>query len=508
MIDIAVREERFWGSVNEAFQAPRVELEERVRTPDRRLLEAIGIRPYNPDELVQRKGLPIYNRMLHDAQVKACISTKLHARLSTPWRIIPASASPRDLMVAEFLQQILDRIEGSFEEDLYEILQALVYGYSLLEIVWEEIESGPFRGKIGVRVLKSKDPQFFDFGVDDFLNIREIIGLDEFGGEIARYNPQKFLIFSWNKHHEKPYGVSDLRAAYRDWWTKDVCYKLRNISAERLAQPIIVGKLPPEASRALQDNLFNVIKKVQTETGVTLPPNVELTLLEAKSSGSEEFQRIVDNCNCEIAKAILAGTLTIEESKRYGSYAVGKIHYDVLLFHIERLGRVLAAVITDQLLSKLVWINFGADTPVPRFAFAPFRAEPLEKTARAILSLVQGGVVKAEDPWVREKLGLYQSSPSPRQTSTSSPFQRLGRQVIEFCEKHPERLLSTVPINVGEIKSFLKRELNIDEEGAHKKAGEIKQLLQTHLPWIRRNPSDFLSYCDLLERAYSGNGSL
>ena len=42
---------------------------------------------YNPDEVVGKKGLQIYKAMKMDDQVKACLSIKKFARLSTPWAI-------------------------------------------------------------------------------------------------------------------------------------------------------------------------------------------------------------------------------------------------------------------------------------------------------------------------------------------------------------------------------------------------------------------------------------
>jgi len=41
---------------------------------------------YNPDDLVEKKGLEIYRKMQRrDGQVKAVFMLKKHARLSTPW---------------------------------------------------------------------------------------------------------------------------------------------------------------------------------------------------------------------------------------------------------------------------------------------------------------------------------------------------------------------------------------------------------------------------------------
>src|ERR1051325_11837754 len=41
--------------------------------------------PYNPDDLARRKGIKIYRQMLQDEQVKAALSAKKLAVVSTGW---------------------------------------------------------------------------------------------------------------------------------------------------------------------------------------------------------------------------------------------------------------------------------------------------------------------------------------------------------------------------------------------------------------------------------------
>src|SRR5678815_5921630 len=43
--------------------------------------------PYNPDDLARRKGIKIYREMMRDEQVKAALSAKKFAVLSTGWEI-------------------------------------------------------------------------------------------------------------------------------------------------------------------------------------------------------------------------------------------------------------------------------------------------------------------------------------------------------------------------------------------------------------------------------------
>ena len=72
-------------------------------------------RYYNPDDLVGRKGLAVYDLMMLDAQVKACVAIKKAAVLGRGWDLHPGSksggAKPE---VLEFCRWALQRMEGSF----------------------------------------------------------------------------------------------------------------------------------------------------------------------------------------------------------------------------------------------------------------------------------------------------------------------------------------------------------------------------------------------------------
>ena len=87
---------------------------------------------YNPDEVVGKKGLQIYKAMKMDDQVKACLSIKKFARLSTPWAIKAGDENDKmAIEMAEFITYTLKNMKGTFERDLLDILTAIEYGFCL-----------------------------------------------------------------------------------------------------------------------------------------------------------------------------------------------------------------------------------------------------------------------------------------------------------------------------------------------------------------------------------------
>ena len=98
---------------------------------------------YNPDSLVGRKGIKIYREMKTDDQVKASLSIKKFARLSTPWDIKPADENnASSVEMADFIRYVLKNMKGTFEQDLLNILTAIEFGFSLSEKVFGIYKDG------------------------------------------------------------------------------------------------------------------------------------------------------------------------------------------------------------------------------------------------------------------------------------------------------------------------------------------------------------------------------
>src|SRR3990167_1729375 len=77
------------------------------------------------DPVVRAKGLKVYKEMSDDDQIKVCLDIRKHARLSSKWNIIPGKEGDAEAeMYAEFIKHNLARMEGAFEDNLYEIYSA------------------------------------------------------------------------------------------------------------------------------------------------------------------------------------------------------------------------------------------------------------------------------------------------------------------------------------------------------------------------------------------------
>ena len=379
------------------------------------------VKRYNPDSLVGKKGLKVYQEMKTDDQVKASLTVKKFARLSTGWEIKPGDeTNPQSVEMAEFITYVFKKMKGTFETDLLNILTAIEYGYSISEKVYGVYETGKYKGKIGLMKLGSREPFGYDFKTDEHNNVTGIVfeNLNSFGqGNVGStenpFPPEKFVIYSYNAEHSNPYGQSDLRSAYAAWWSKRLNIKWWNIFGERFGMPTVVAKYPAKA-KGLDKNAIVEIDKIlanlQAKSGFRIPDSITFELLEATRQGKTSYGEAIDKFDGMIARSILVPNLLgLQEQKGTGSYALGKKHFDVFLFVLEMMGKDLEeTVVGEQIIRPLIDMNFGeVDMDIyPRFIFGSLAEDETAARATVLKQLADAGLVDKREEWVRGYLNI------------------------------------------------------------------------------------------------------
>jgi phage gp29-like protein len=317
----------------------------------------------NPDLLIQNKGngLKIYQEMLRDPYVKASLELKKCTILSVPRKIQPASSSGADMAVAEFMRYVFDNMESSFSQFLWGVLDALDCGYSLHERVYKVYDDGLWAGKWGFSDLSPKDPDYYEFELDKFSNIKAVAAkFTSISSKEDRWKPNRFFIYSHRPRYKNPYGTSDLRSAYRAFFLKDIIWKFRALYLEKFGMPPIIGTFPPGTSQPKQDKLLEVLRTIQTETAITHEEGLKITPLELQSlSRQTEYERCINDLNKEILIGILGAFLHVEEGKRLGVRAQQKTAMQVSALLIESLAKNVSDEISQQLFKHLTWLNFN-----------------------------------------------------------------------------------------------------------------------------------------------------
>ncbi|HET7558875.1 MAG TPA: DUF935 family protein [Limnochordia bacterium] len=367
------------------------------------------MQPYNPDSLVGQKGLGVYDKMLTDDQIKASLTLKKIALLKSGWDIEPASEDQADIDVAEYVRYVLEHLSGTFERDLLEIMTALDYGYSVSEIVWEIIAGGPYKGKVGIQAIKTRRPHGWQFVADKHNNLRQLVQHTADGD--LTLDPAKFAIYTYGGQWGNHYGRSDLREAYRAWWSKDFIIKAWNIFLDKYGQPTPIGKYAQGAKPTDITKLETVLDSMQTASSITLPEGLSIELLEAMRGGQAGYEAAIDKYDKMIARALLLPEMMGFVERSGGSYNLGEHQFDLFGSVIEFLGGEIAeSVVNEQLVRRLVDYNFTVDK-YPRFHFNSFFGEDPKAEAEVLktaedIDLFFPGKLQKDMDHGRAKLGL------------------------------------------------------------------------------------------------------
>ncbi len=375
------------------------------------LYEQSNFKPYNPDDLVRKfggnsAGLRKYEAMRRDDAVKAALYTKKAALLASGWRIDPATDDDQGKEIADFItNNLIQYYEGNFESGLWEVLSAMDFGYSVTEKIYDIYD-----GKVYLKELKTRPPHTFEFHLDPHGNFLQN-GFKQWTeqGSLIPLPLENFIIFTHNKEFSNLYGESDLRAAYRSWWSKDNLIKFWNIYLERFGNPLMIAKYGKTTNSTERANLQDMLDNLQAKTSFVMPNDVELDIKESMRNSGGDYDKAIEMHNTSITRSILMPNLLGFGQTGGGSYALGKTQFDVLLWILEKVRRELENVINEHIIRPLVEMNFGDQEAYPLFKFNPIYEEDKNTKADLIIKAIQSGAIQTDletENHIRTLLGM------------------------------------------------------------------------------------------------------
>lgn len=319
------------------------------------IMEALGLEYKNPDAIAREKGLEYYDEVARDPHVKSVWGTRIMALVGCQREFQAASDAPIDRAVqsfvawvfADFLKQRgLDTIvEQSFRS-------ATKNGYTVQEVIWQPRHA---RGTV-IADIKDRDPERFIIKPDGLYLKRHIWDID---GD--KQPPRKFAVQAFEPEYENPYGASLMQTIHWYVWFKKHGMKFWMIFLEKFGMPTVLAKVPEGFS---DDNelrrVRDVLDSIQQRTNITVPAGFEISLLEAAKSGSAGagYDILCSTCDAQISKAILGQTLTTQEGKTSGSYALGQVHNEVRSDILIADGKWFDSFLNWQIVTWLVDYNF------------------------------------------------------------------------------------------------------------------------------------------------------
>lgn len=277
----------------------------------KKILGSLGGALPNPDTVLGHKGagrFAAYRKLLNDPHTWSCVQSRKSGVLSQ-------SLSPPDVIEQDTtLEKCLEHIDiHAFAET---VLDAVLYGYQPIELIWQKGDGYLYP------IPKAKPQEWFAFGED---------GSPEFalGPQLGQKLPEhKFLFPTYKGSYVNPYGTGLLSKCYWPVSFKNGGLRFWATYMERYGMPTVLGRYERGSTLDEAKELAEHLSGMSQDAVIVAPSDVSLQMVEPNRHGSVElFEKMVENCNSEISKAILSQTLTTEID--VGSRAAAEIHFKV-----------------------------------------------------------------------------------------------------------------------------------------------------------------------------------
>ncbi|MCX8113676.1 MAG: DUF935 family protein [Burkholderiaceae bacterium] len=402
-----------------------------------------------------------------DEQVKAVCTFKRDAVLSRGFHFqwdedVELPEAEKDLRKRVF-ERIVRQCRGSFVDALNIISTGREFGFSLTEKVYSPFE---FRGRtyIGIEDLLGRDPTTFQFYTDEYgtlIRCEQVSGLQRIDVDL-----RKFIHYVHNPEFDRYFGRSELREAYRAWYTKERINTAWAAHLEKLGGGLLVGKILPDYEAKFRDGsadleaVRNVLGNAKNSPGILMPAGIDMQVIFPSSNGG--FPEAMQFQDLAIAKALLVPNLLgVSHTGQTGSYSQSQTQLESFAWTVRADAERLEACLNEQLFNDLGDQNWG-DGLYPQFRFKPANAEHLKWLVETWAKLIGAGAVvptEADEARLREILEMppragtdrplaevtsppreatpepRPAAPPPRQPSAAQEAERMRRAAFALAQE-------------------------------------------------------------------------
>jgi len=262
----------------------------------------------NPDTILAKQGtnrFHAYRKLLNDPHVWSCVQSRKSGVLSGT---IPSINIPTNIAA---LWEKIDLVEI-----MDSLLDAILYGYQPIELIWQETAEGYLPTPIAKPqewfVFHTAGPPVFAQG-----DLRD--------KHVPNY---KFIFPVYKGSYMNPYGIALLSKCYWPVTFKNGGIRFWVTFTERYGMPMMLGKYERGSTTDEATELASHLVDMAQDTVIIAPSDINLQLVEPNRHGSVElYTKLIENSNTEISKAILSQTLTTDIDA--GSRAAAEIHFKV-----------------------------------------------------------------------------------------------------------------------------------------------------------------------------------
>lgn len=300
------------------------------------------------------KGLKLYDEIERDCHAYSVLHKRKAAVIARPWEVKPADESRRAKQAADLVRRQLARL--NFDKLTYDLLDAILKGFAVAEILWE-VDGA----ELVARRAKVRAQRRFSFTGEGELRLLTQQNM-LLGEELPA---RKFVVYAFGSKEESPYGLG---LGTRLFWP---CYfKRKGITfwltfADKFGAPTAVGKYPAGTEVAERDRLLAALQALATDAGVAIPDTMVIEFIEAQRAGSiDTYEKLCRYMDDQMSLAVLGEILsTTPKATGLGSSVAdqqGDVRRELARFDAD----LLSACLYDSLITWIVELNLpGAPMP-------------------------------------------------------------------------------------------------------------------------------------------------
>ena len=337
-----------------------------------------------------------------DGHYRSVLGTRKLAITGLEWKIEAASDSAQDKDVAAFVSKHLGK--ASFSAMLFDLLDGVSKGYSVVEIVWK-MEEG--------RIIPAKymwvDQKSLNFDEDTQTEIQLIDDDHPVYGAPLQFGKYITHVPKLKSGVTARSGLIFTVAAMflmKSFITKDWM-----AFAEVFGMPIVHAESVGNLTEEEKDDVHKALRSFGSDATALFDQNVMVKFSGVNTTNHGNFfNQTLGYWNKEISKVTLGQTMSSEDG---ASLAQAKVHDGVRKDIRNADAKRLAESINELLITALVEFNFGVGTPLPIFSFETSEREDLVKLAGMVSTLAKAGLPIPES-WAYAKFGIPQPKEGER----------------------------------------------------------------------------------------------
>ena len=376
--------------------------------------------------LRQLQGKQAYANYREMADNDPVIGAMLHAIemliRGTDWAVEPVDNNDeRAVAEAEFIGECLNDMSVSWVDTLAAIMDFLVYGYSLHEIVYKRRQgftndartrSRYNDGRIGWRKLPVRAQETIQrWDLDSAGGIQGAYQLDPNSPRTGlTYLPiDKCLLFRTTSKLNNPQGRSILRNAFVPWYYKRRIQEIEAIGIERDLAGMPVALVPPQLlsnaataeERAALDAIKQIVRNIKRDEqeGIVFPlaydPETgqqayDLKLLSTAGSRQFDTDAIIGRYDQRIAMTVLADFLLLGHEK-VGTQALSVSKIDLFVRSLDAYLSEIAEVFNSHAIPRLMRLNGIDEALSPVLTFSTPKSVDLSAIGTFVTQMAQAG---------------------------------------------------------------------------------------------------------------------